>query len=122
MSVELILYFGHTVTTYYPFYGSSATLSALRTSLTKLHSTHQKGFIVVETDWPYSCPNPEYVCPSDLQDIPFSAAGQREFLERMAASGRGCLGWIGYYWEPAWVNNAALGRSWADNRSILGKL
>lgn len=37
---------------YYPFYSSSATLSALKTSLTNLVSAYSKEIIVAETDWP----------------------------------------------------------------------
>lgn len=101
---------------YYPFYGSCATLSTLKTSLTNLYSTYQKDLIVVETNWPYSCPNPEYSFPSDLQNIPFSVAGQTEFLEKLAAAVEEVSGGLGiYYWEPAWVDNAGLGSSCADN-------
>lgn len=51
-----------------------------------------------------------------LRTIPFSAAGQKEFLERLAAVVEDVSGGLGiYYWEPAWVDNAALGSSCADN-------
>ena len=101
---------------YYPFYSSSATLAALKTSLTNMHSTYGKDLVVVETNWPYSCPDPEYAFPSDLADIPFSVAGQEEFLEKLAAVVEDVSGGLGiYYWEPAWVDNAGLGSSCADN-------
>ncbi|KAJ5123347.1 hypothetical protein N7448_009444 [Penicillium atrosanguineum] len=101
---------------YYPFYSSSATLSALTTSLTNLHSTYSKDVLVVETNWPYACPDPAYSFPSDLASIPFSVAGQEEFLEKLAAVVESVTGGVGiYYWEPAWVDNAGLGSSCSDN-------
>jgi len=100
---------------YYPFYNSSATLSALKTSLTNLHSTYSKDVLVVETNWPYSCPDPEYSFPSDLSGLPFSTAGQEEFLEKLAAVVEASGGSGIYYWEPAWVDNGGLGSSCSDN-------
>ncbi|KAJ5625926.1 hypothetical protein N7510_002235 [Penicillium lagena] len=101
---------------YYPFYSSSATLALLSTSLSNLHSTYGKDVLVVETNWPYSCPDPEYAFPSGLTSIPFSVAGQQTFLDDLASVVEGVSGGLGiYYWEPAWVNNAGLGSSCADN-------
>lgn len=101
---------------YYPFYSSSATLAALKTSLTNMYSTYGKEVLVVETNWPYACPDPEYSFPSDLASIPFSVAGQEEFLEKLAAVVEAVTGGVGiYYWEPAWVDNAGLGSSCSDN-------
>ncbi|CAI7667653.1 unnamed protein product [Penicillium bialowiezense] len=100
---------------YYPFYSASATLAALKSSLTTLNSKYGKKTLVVETNWPFSCPSPAYAFPSDLSDIPFSTAGQQTFLQRLstAVSGAGGIGI--YYWEPAWVDNAGLGSSCDDN-------
>ncbi|KAJ5085533.1 hypothetical protein N7532_010304 [Penicillium argentinense] len=101
---------------YYPFYNSAATLASLKTSLTNLYSTYGKDVLVVETNWPYSCPNPAYSFPSDLTSIPFSVAGQQSFLQKLAAVVEGVSGGLGiYYWEPAWVDNAGLGSSCDDN-------
>ncbi|KAK9480267.1 family 53 glycosyl hydrolase [Lipomyces japonicus] len=101
---------------YYPFYGSSATLAALNTSLHNLYSTYGKPTLVVETDWPYSCPSPAYTFPSDLTSIPYSVAGQTSFLQKVAAvvnsvTSNGGL----FYWEPTWIQNAGLGSSCADD-------
>ncbi|PYH99231.1 putative arabinogalactan endo-1,4-beta-galactosidase A [Aspergillus ellipticus CBS 707.79] len=97
---------------YYPFYSSDATLSALTTSLSNLQSTYSKSVVVVETDWPVSCPDPEYAFPSDLSSVPFSAAGQTEFMEKLADVVEGTTDGLGiYYWEPGWVGNAGLGSS-----------
>ncbi|KAF7716247.1 Arabinogalactan endo-beta-1,4-galactanase [Penicillium ucsense] len=101
---------------YYPFYNAGATLSALKTSLTNLHSTYGKEVLVVETNWPFSCPSPAYAFPSDLSSIPFSVAGQQTFLQNLASVVAAVPGGLGvYYWEPAWLNNAGLGSSCADN-------
>lgn len=100
---------------YYPFYSASATLTALKSSLSTLKSTYGKEVLVVETNWPYSCPSPAYAFPSDLSDIPFSVAGQETFLERLSTAVEGAGGVGIYYWEPAWVDNAGLGSSCDDN-------
>ncbi|GKT89649.1 arabinogalactan endo-1,4-beta-galactosidase [Colletotrichum tofieldiae] len=76
---------------YYPFYGSGATLSALKTSLTNMAN-------------------------NDLKDIPFSTAGQTTFVKRVADVVAGVKNGKGlYYWEPAWMNNQALGSSCPSN-------
>lgn len=100
---------------YYPFYNSAATLSALKTSLTNLGSNYGKDVLVVETNWPYSCPSPAYSFPSDLSSIPFSVAGQETFLGKLADVVESVGGLGIYYWEPAWVDNAGLGSSCDDN-------
>ncbi|KAI1311422.1 glycoside hydrolase family 53 protein [Xylaria venustula] len=101
---------------YYPFYGSSATLANLKTSLTNMASTWGKELVVAETNWPTSCPSPAYAFPSDLTSIPFSAAGQTTFIQEVAAVVAGVSNGKGlFYWEPAWVDNAALGSSCASN-------
>ncbi|KAH8675532.1 family 53 glycosyl hydrolase [Xylariales sp. PMI_506] len=97
---------------YYPFYNSEATLASLKTSLTNMASAWGKEIAVVETDWPTSCPDPAYAFPSDLTSIPFSAAGQTEFVQEVAAVVAGVDNGVGlFYWEPAWVDNSALGSS-----------
>ncbi|GAB1217008.1 hypothetical protein ATERTT37_006229 [Aspergillus terreus] len=101
---------------YYPFYNADATLSALKTSLGNLASAYGKKVLVVETNWPAACPNPEYQFPADLADIPFSVDGQSTFLRRLGEVVAGTDGGAGvYYWEPAWTKNAGLGSSCQDN-------
>ncbi|EEU42354.1 uncharacterized protein NECHADRAFT_40212 [Fusarium vanettenii 77-13-4] len=101
---------------YYPFYGAGATFSALETSLKNLASKWGKEIVVSELNWPTSCPSPAQAFPSDMRNIPFSAAGQTQFIEKVASivskvnRGRGL-----YYWEPAWMNNQALGSSCNSN-------
>jgi arabinogalactan endo-1,4-beta-galactosidase len=82
-------------------------------------NTWGKEIVVAETDWPTSCPAPKYAFPSDVSSIPFSAAGQATFVKDLANvvasvnNGKGL-----FYWEPAWVQNANLGSSCADNLMV----
>lgn len=97
---------------YYPFYNEKATLASLKTSLTNMASTWGKGIIVAETNWPTSCSSPAYTFPSDTKSIPFSAAGQSTWLKQVASIVAGVKNGLGvFYWEPAWLDNAALGSS-----------
>ncbi|CAD6443800.1 21786e98-b92b-4c4c-aecf-58d003601438 [Sclerotinia trifoliorum] len=101
---------------YYPFYTSAATLASLKTSLTNMASTWGKELVVAETNWPFACPSPAYSFPSDATSIPFSAAGQTTWIKNVASIVAGVQGGVGlFYWEPAWINNAALGSSCSDN-------
>lgn len=79
-------------------------------------STWGKELVVAEVNWPQSCPNPAYAFPSDVKSIPFSAAGQTTFLKDVANVVAGVSKGNGlFYWEPAWVQNANLGSSCANN-------
>ncbi|KAI2635370.1 glycoside hydrolase family 53 protein [Xylaria nigripes] len=101
---------------YYPFYGSDATLANLKNSLANMASTWGKELVIAETNWPTSCPSPNDAFPSDLQSIPFSAAGQITFMQELAAAVAEVANGEGiFYWEPAWVDNQALGSSCASN-------
>ncbi|GLA43956.1 galactokinase [Aspergillus niger] len=100
-------YFG---VSYYPFHSTSANIASLRTSLANLQSIYNKPVVVVETNWPVSCPNPEYTFPSDLRSISLSVAGHQQFLEKLAAVVRAINDGLGvYYWEPVWITNAGVG-------------
>ncbi|KAL3261582.1 hypothetical protein ABHI18_003606 [Aspergillus niger] len=104
---------------YYPFYSVSATIASLRTSLVNLQSTYNKLVIVVEMNWPVSCPNPEYSFRSNLRSIPFSVAGQQQFLEKLEAVVEATTDGLGvYYWEPAWITKAGLGSSCDENLTV----
>ncbi|KAI0523795.1 glycoside hydrolase family 53 protein [Xylaria bambusicola] len=101
---------------FYPFYGSSATLANLKTTLNNMANKWGKELVVAETNWPTSCPSPGYAFPSDLKSIPFSAAGQTTFMQQVAAIVAGVSKGNGiFYWEPAWVDNAGLGSSCSSN-------
>lgn len=100
---------------YYPFYNEDATLSSLESTIAKVKSTYGHDVLVVEANWPAYCPNPEYTFPEDLQSIPFSADGQVTFLTDVANAVKSAGGIGLYYWEPMWINNAALGSSCPDN-------
>jgi arabinogalactan endo-1,4-beta-galactosidase len=78
-----------------------------------------KSLVVAETDWPTSCPDPAYKFPSDASSIPFSAAGQTTWVEDVAQVVSGVSGGAGlFYWEPAWIDNATLGSSCANNLMV----
>jgi arabinogalactan endo-1,4-beta-galactosidase len=103
---------------YYPFYGSGATMASLKSSLNNMLKEWGKEIIVAEVNWPQSCPQPSQQFPSDIRSIPFSAAGQVEYLKKVAAileelPNANSTGL--FYWEPAWVHNAGLGSSCASN-------
>lgn len=103
---------------YYPFYSSDATLASLQSSLTSMKSKYDKQLMVVETDWPISCPDPEYPFPSDTTSIPFSPAGQTTWIEDVAGEVSAAGGDGFFYWEPAWIDNAGLGSSCDDNLQV----
>ncbi|KAF8151191.1 endogalactanase [Pholiota molesta] len=99
---------------FYPFYGTGATLSALQSSLQAMVTKYGKDVMVVETDWPAVCSG---VTLSNTA-VPVSAAGQSTWVADIrnvlsAISGGHGLGII--YWEPGWVGNANLGSSCSDN-------
>lgn len=100
---------------YYPFYNEDATLSSLKSSLSSMSSKYGKAVMVVETDWPTSCPDPEYAFPSDTESISLSTAGQTTWLKDVASAVEDAGGSGLFYWEAAWIDNAALGSSCADN-------
>ncbi|KXT12843.1 hypothetical protein AC579_7620 [Pseudocercospora musae] len=100
---------------YYPFYNSAASLASLKSSLSSMAKKYGKEVMVVETDWPQSCPNPEYMFPSDTTSIPFSASGQTTWMKDVANAIGGAGGNGIFYWEPAWLDNAGLGSSCDNN-------
>lgn len=89
---------------YYPFYDPDATLSALESSLSSMKSRYGKEVVVAETDWPVSCPSPEYAFPSDAQDIPLSTTGQTQWVKEVATAVEAAGADGVFYWEPAWVS------------------
>lgn len=64
---------------FYPFYGTAATLANLKTSLNTISKKYGKPVHVVETDWPAICTGsdaPELSEP----EIPASVGGQLEWV------------------------------------------
>ncbi|USP78342.1 glycoside hydrolase family 53 protein [Curvularia clavata] len=99
---------------YYPFYNSAATLSALGSSLANMANKYGKEVMVVETNWPSWCPNPKYAFPADTKSIPISVDGQVTWMKEVAKRVAAVSGGKGtglFYWEPAWIDNAGLGSS-----------
>ena len=92
---------------FYPFYGTAATLDNLETTLHTLAEVYNKPLHVVETDWPALCTGdsaPELSEPS----IPASVQGQIEWGQDVLNVVKGVPRGLGQgvnYWEPAWLNN-----------------
>ncbi|PPQ92270.1 hypothetical protein CVT25_008578 [Psilocybe cyanescens] len=98
---------------FYPFYGTGATLNNLKSSLQNIINKYGKDVMVVETDWPTSCSGVALSEPS----VPISAAGQSTWVADIRNVLSGLSGGHGLgivYWEPGWVGNANLGSSCAD--------
>ncbi|KZT71475.1 glycoside hydrolase family 53 protein [Daedalea quercina L-15889] len=99
---------------FYPFYGTNATLANLKSSLTNLTSEFGKPVVVAETDWPVSCSGVTLSEP----EIPVSVQGQEEWtgdIKNVLTTLPDSLGEGIYYWEPGWIGSAALGSSCSDN-------
>lgn len=74
--------------------------------------------MVVETDWPVSCPNPQYSFPSDTAGIPFSVAGQTTWMKDVANIVNNVGGTGLFYWEPGYLQDPPLGSSCVDNLMV----
>jgi len=103
---------------FYPFYGTGATTSALQSSLQAMVNKYGKNVMVVETDWPAVCSGVALSA-----SVPASIAGQSTWVADIrnvlsAISGSHGLGII--YWEPGWIGNAGLGSSCSDNLLVDG--
>ena len=114
---------------FYPFYGTGATLYALQSSLQGLvtkygkvsfcfdrvvicSSPFIKDVMVVETNWPVVCPGVNI----SNKSVPISTAGQLKWVAGIINVIEGLSGGHGLgilYWEPGWVGNAGLGSSCA---------
>jgi arabinogalactan endo-1,4-beta-galactosidase len=107
---------------FYPFYGTAATFSNLKSSLNFIARKYNKPIQVVETDWPNQCSGSDAPALSE-PSIPISAEGQVQWVHEvvdivkklpnglgMCASPRNLLeeaniaiGQGVNYWEPAWL-------------------
>ncbi|KZV94783.1 endogalactanase [Exidia glandulosa HHB12029] len=105
---------------FYPFYGTSATLANLQSSLNNLANTFGKPIIVAETDWPAT-----NSCGSTTLSASYAKSpdGQTQWLQAIVnvlkAVPKG-LGQGFLYWEPGWIGNANLGSGCADNLLVDG--
>ncbi|CAD6447150.1 56b48e63-0526-4c78-8036-7a28772257f0 [Sclerotinia trifoliorum] len=103
---------------FYPFYGTAATLANLGTTLNWIAKTYRKPVHVAETDYPAIC-NGQYnpIPESSEPEIPYSVAGQLEWTENVISVVKDVPYGLGrgvHYWEPAWLNNTSLGSSCND--------
>ncbi|KAF5379047.1 hypothetical protein D9615_006065 [Tricholomella constricta] len=97
---------------FYPFYGTGATYTALKSSLQAMVTKFNKDIMVVETDWAAVCSG----TTMSEKSIPISAAGQSTWVSGIRTVLQGLSGGHGIgivYWEPGWVGNAGLGSSCA---------
>jgi len=104
---------------FYPFYGTGATLNALKSSLQAIVTKLNKDVMVAETDWPASCSGVSLSEPS----VAISAAGQSTWVADIKNVLAGLSGGHGIgivYWEPGWVGNAGLGSACADALLVDG--
>lgn len=101
----------------YPFFSAFAKLSAIRKSLEALQSTYKDKLIMIaETDWPVSCPAVANNFPSDTKHIPISVEGQIIWMKALVDILDSLTNGVGIcYWEPAWLNNWALGSKCNDS-------
>ena len=98
---------------FYPFYGTAATLVNLETSLNSLAKKWGKPLHVVETDWPDQCNGTALSEP----EIPISVQGQIGWVQDIRNVVNGVPYGLGRgvnYWEPAWLNNTGLGSACED--------
>lgn len=103
---------------FYPFYGTSATLANLRSTLGWLAGEYGKPVHVAETDYPAIC-NGQYnpIPESSEPEIPYNVDGQIEWMREVVSVVREVPGGLGrgvWYWEPAWLNNTSLGSACED--------
>ncbi|KAF2083823.1 glycoside hydrolase family 53 protein [Saccharata proteae CBS 121410] len=99
---------------YYPFYGTEATLSHLADSMAGLASAYGKPIYVAETDWPYECSSVEL-----SESFGVDAEGQDQWIANVVEVVRGVDGGLGagvFYWEPGFINNTGLG---SDCESVI---
>ncbi|KAK5107498.1 hypothetical protein LTR62_001070 [Meristemomyces frigidus] len=101
---------------FYPFYGTAATLANLNQTLTTLAHQYKKPLHVVETDWPDQCSGPTAPELSE-PSIPVSVAGQTVWVHDVIDVVKNVPYGLGQginYWEPAWLNNTGLGSACQD--------
>ncbi|KAL1850684.1 hypothetical protein Daus18300_012827 [Diaporthe australafricana] len=103
---------------FYPFYGTSATLANLRSTLGWLAGEYGKPLHVAETDYPAIC-NGQYnpIPESSEPEIPYDVGGQIEWMREVVQVVREVPRGLGqgvWYWEPAWLNNTSLGSACED--------
>ncbi|KAF7318717.1 Arabinogalactan endo-beta-1,4-galactanase [Mycena chlorophos] len=98
---------------FYPFYGTSATYTALQSNLQAMVNKFGKDVMVMETDWPEACSG---VALSE--NIAVGTSGQEQWVSGIRSALQAISGGHGIgisYWEPGWIGNAGLGSSCSDN-------
>jgi len=88
---------------FYPFYGTAATLATLADSLAAVSKQYKKPVHVVETDWPDVCDGPDAPTLSDTS-VPVSVQGQTIWVRDIVSVVKNVPGGWGAgvnYWEPS---------------------
>jgi len=88
---------------FYPFYGTAATLANLADSLAAVSKQYQKPVHVVETDWPDVCNGAGAPALSDTS-VPISVQGQTTWVRDIVSTVKNVPGGWGAgvnYWEPS---------------------
>jgi len=101
---------------FYPFYSTESTFDNFKTAMSDLRAKYTKKLAVVETDWPFKCSDTSEFGAELTTDFAFGAAGQTKWVDAIATTLEEVEGAAGImYWEPGWIDNAALGSSCSDN-------
>jgi arabinogalactan endo-1,4-beta-galactosidase len=116
---------------YYPFWDQKdSTIENFRTNMNNMAKKYGKPIVVAETDWPTKCSKASENIPVSLRSIPFTAAGQVEWVKKVADVVKAVPGGLGQgvmYWEPGWIDNAVssilchLITAAANHSVVLGK-
>ncbi|KAI5803962.1 family 53 glycosyl hydrolase [Peziza echinospora] len=109
---------------YYPFWDAQASLlENFQNTVTQLASKYAKQVVVVETGWPTQCSKASSNIPGSLtSQFPFTPAGQRQWVQRLAQIVSGVPAGRGagvMYWEPGWVSNTVLGSPCEDGGTLF---
>ncbi|KAI9706155.1 MAG: hypothetical protein M1820_004916 [Bogoriella megaspora] len=101
---------------FYPFYGTAATLPNLQQTLDSLAKQWGKPLHVVETDWPVQCNGTGAPELSDTS-VPVNVQGQIDWVRDIRNVVKQVPDGLGQgvnYWEPAWLNLTSLGSACQD--------
>ena len=102
---------------FYPFYSPAATFSNLTLAFNEFVAKYNKPVMVVETNWPELCDGKYEPIPNFTENFPISAEGQLDWMDGIINVLQNVPNGMGkglYYWEPAWLNNTALGSKCED--------
>lgn len=109
---------------YYHIWHDRIAFNDLPALITRLKSTYNRDFIVLETAYPFTTANDDnysniYFAQHPLEGFPYTVEGQRDFLISLTQNmmDAGAIGV--FYWEPAWISSNMVdlwgaGSSWEN--------